>query len=230
MRRLWHHEALMLWAILLSSALTTAAEEPRRVGFEELVALALQNDPERAVAGAERRAAAAAVDLARWMRWSPRLSATSAFGVVPGARGNVYSSPDTPRDLDDFGPFWRVRLDMSMPILSFGRLESAQQAAAAALASKDAKLGARRGDVAALAARAYYGYVLARQNLAAARRGPRSPGPPSPVAGAGRGRDGSGSTSTACEATASSSIAWRPMRAGDRRRRGWVCCCWRAPR
>jgi outer membrane protein TolC len=155
----------MLWAILLSSALTVAAEEPRPVGFPELVALALRNDPERAVAIAERRAAAAAVDLARWTRWSPRVTATGTFGVVPGARGDVFSSPDTPRDLDNLGPFWRTRFDISMPVLAFGRLAEAQRAAGAALASKEAKLGARHGFVAELAARAYYGYVLARQNL-----------------------------------------------------------------
>jgi outer membrane protein TolC len=154
----------MLWAILLSSALVMA-EEPRRVGFPELVTLALRNDPERAVALAERRGAAAAVDLARWTRWSPGVTATGSFGLVPGARGDVFSSPDTPRDLDNLGPFWRTRFDVSLPILSFGRLANAQRAARAALASKEAKLGARYGFVAELAARAYYGYVLARQNL-----------------------------------------------------------------
>ncbi len=155
----------MLWAILLSSALTAAAE-PRPVGFPELIALALRNDPERAVALAERRGAAAAVELARWTRWSPELTATGTFGLVPGARGDVFSSPDTPRDLNNLGPFWRTRLDMSIPIMTFGRLANAQKAAGAALASKDAKLGTRYGVMAELAARAYFGCLLARQSLA----------------------------------------------------------------
>jgi outer membrane protein len=145
--------------------LLAAAAQPPGVTFGELVRRAMERDPERAIAEAELRSARSAEDLAHWTRWSPSLTATGAFGVVPAARGNIFSSPDTPRDLNNFGPFWRGRIDFSWPIFSFGRLSSAEHAAHSAVASKEAKAQERYAAAADLCARAYFGYLLSRENL-----------------------------------------------------------------
>ena len=46
------------------------------------------------------------------------------MGVVPAAKGTIFDSPDTARDLDDLGPFVRFRLDATLPLYTFGRLTS----------------------------------------------------------------------------------------------------------
>jgi outer membrane protein TolC len=117
------------------------------------------------VVEAERAGAEALRDLAFWSRWSPRLSDTTHFGVVPGARGTIEDSPDSPRDLNDLGPFYRTRLDAVMPLYTFGRLRYAQRAAAAFVESKLARAEAKRATGRELAARAYFGYLLAEQSL-----------------------------------------------------------------
>jgi outer membrane protein TolC len=109
------------------------------------------------------------VELARATRWTPKLTGTALLGGVPSARGDIFSSPDTGRDFGDLGLFWRVRLDTSLPVFTFGRLKGAQLAAEALEASKAAKVEATRKTAHQLAARAYFGCLLAQESLALIR-------------------------------------------------------------
>lgn len=121
--------------------------------------------PELAVARAELDAARATESLARATRRSPRLNGTAAFGLVPAARGTVFDSPDSPRDLDELGPFWRARLDFTMPLHTFGALAEAERAARAGVGARQARERARRAAGELLAARAYLGWQLSRKSL-----------------------------------------------------------------
>lgn len=148
------------------AALPAGAEEQRSLDLRELLAIASRSYPEVAVAEAEVEAARAAESLARAMRRTPRLALSSGFGVVPGARGTVFDSPDTARDLDDLGGFWRVRLDFQYPLFTFGALAEAERAAAAGVASRRERARTRRDAGLMLAAEAYFGWQLATRTLA----------------------------------------------------------------
>src|ERR1043166_5566198 len=150
----------MAFAFIL---MVLAAQTP--ITLADLLKIASERDPEHVVAQAELAGAESAQDLARWTRWSPKLAAPGVFGMVPAARGDIFSSPDSPRDLDNWGPFWRTRIDFSWPLLTFGRLGSAERAANAAVASKRAKDQERFAAVADICARAYFGYLLGRDSL-----------------------------------------------------------------
>ncbi|HLA76887.1 MAG TPA: TolC family protein [Vicinamibacteria bacterium] len=156
------------WLLALAAALWAhplTAQEPARVDLRELLRRAEVHHPEVAVARAERDSARAGEDLARWTRLSPRLASTSVFGLVPGARGDIFDSPDTARDLNDLGPFWRTRLDLGLPLYTFGALGASQRAAHALVGSREARTEAKLNAARLQAARAYFGHLLAQDQL-----------------------------------------------------------------
>ncbi len=154
-------------AILVFPGLLLAQTgEPVSVDLRELLKRAETHYPEVAVAAAEQASAEATRDLARWTRFSPRLTSRSVFGVVPGAEGDIFNSPDTPRDLNDLGPFWRTRVDASIPVYAFGAMGAAERAARRGVDSRVARSRAKLNAGRLLAARAYFGYLLATESLA----------------------------------------------------------------
>jgi outer membrane protein TolC len=158
--------SLGAFALLALAALPATAEEPRTLDLRELLAIASRSYPEVPVAEAEVNVARGAESLARATRRTPRLMLTSNFGVVPGARGTIFYSPDTGRDLNDFGPFWRFRLDYQYPLFTFGALAETERAASSAVASRRERVRARRDTGWVLAAEAYFGWQLATRTLA----------------------------------------------------------------
>ncbi len=165
--------ALLGWAAPPLGAADAAPSGPEapavRFDLAEVLRRAGERYPEVAVAAAELDAARALDSQARWSRFSPRLSVTGAFGLVPGARGSIEYSPDTARDLNNFGPFWRSRLDVSWPLFTFGALEATHRGARLGLASRDERRRSRAAAGQLLAARAYLGYLLAVQSLELSR-------------------------------------------------------------
>lgn len=154
----------VLLALCALSAVA-GADEPRAIDLRELLAIASRSYPEVPVAEAEVDAARGAESLARATRRTPRLTLSSAFGVVPGARGTIFDSPDTARDLDDLGGFWRARLDLQYPLFTFGALAETERAASAAVASRRERVRSRRDAGLELAATAYFNWQLARRTL-----------------------------------------------------------------
>ena len=152
-------------ALLALLALPVGAEEARRLDLRELLAIASRSYPEVPAAEADVDAARGTESLARATRRTPRLTLTSAFGMVPAARGTIFYSPDTGRDLNDYGPYYRVRLEFQQPLFTFGALREAERAASAGVASRRERVRARRDAGLVLAAEAYFGWQLATRGL-----------------------------------------------------------------
>jgi outer membrane protein TolC len=153
-------------ALLALAAPGGGSEEPRGLDLRELLAIASRSYPEVPIAEADEAVARGTESLARATRRTPRLMLTSAFGLVPAARGTIFYSPDTGRDLNDYGPFYRVRLDFQQPLFTFGALREWERAASAAVASRRERTRARRDVGVMLAAEAYFGWQLATRALA----------------------------------------------------------------
>ncbi len=160
----------MLGAALLvgSLALGQSAEPPKatEISFREFLEEITTSYPEFAILDAEIEGARALESLAFWTRWSPKVRARGVFGVVPAARGSIFDSPDTPRDLDDLGPFMRANVTASIPLFTFGRLSNAHEAASTLVQANEAKADAKKLAVTELAAKAYFGHLLADESLA----------------------------------------------------------------
>jgi len=137
-----------------------------RLSLREVIALAVAHYPELPVVEAQRAQAEALEAIAQRTRRTPQLSGTALLGTVPAARGDLLSSPDSPRQLGDLGPFWRLRLDARWPLYAFGRFADAERAAQSLVASRGAKRDAVANRARELAARSYFGHLLAQQGLA----------------------------------------------------------------
>lgn len=154
-----------LVAIALGATSVAQGAEPRRVDLRELFATTTRTYPEVAVAAADVEAAGATRSLTHATRRWPTLTGVGAFGVVPAARGDIFYSPDNPRDLDDFGPFWRARLEFAYPLFTWGALAETERAAISQVGAREARVRGRRDAGLLLAARAYFGWQLATRSL-----------------------------------------------------------------
>jgi outer membrane protein len=60
-------------------------------------------------------------------------------GLVPGARGSIFFSPDKQTDLNELGPFYKIDLTLIQPLFTFGRTKSAIEAVKQALNIEQSK-------------------------------------------------------------------------------------------
>lgn len=99
----------------------------------EAVALALDKSPLLERARIDYNKARLYHDEVNEMKWLPKFTLSAQFGVVPGARGDIFYSPDKQTDLDQWGPFIKYNLKLVQPVLTFGRLSAARDAARCAI-------------------------------------------------------------------------------------------------
>ncbi|MCA9677808.1 MAG: TolC family protein [Kofleriaceae bacterium] len=156
--------ATLVVAASLLSAAPAAADEVRRLDLAALQAASRQG-PRARMAHRDTQAASARVDEADAARL-PRITATGYVAPSPEIHCN---DPDcTTTDPEDFairisGVLGGGSLSLTQPLYTFGKLTAVREAARAAVAAQVALEDELAGDLAAEAARAYWGLKLARE-------------------------------------------------------------------
>jgi outer membrane protein TolC len=158
------------WSLVLAAlcfvATWTARAEPRRLTLENAVALARQNPLARA-AFDRTRAAAAQLDEARAARF-PHATLTAFIGPSPEIKC-AENSPDCTRTepheikLRFQGVYGGVNAEILQPVYTFGKIDSAIDAAAGNVEMNQALAAGAADDMGLEAARAYLGVDLARE-------------------------------------------------------------------
>jgi outer membrane protein TolC len=120
-------------------ALTVAAPTCGPLDLQTAQALALARSDEVSIKRSELAAAEAEKGMATAIRFLPEFYANVPLGVVPGARlkdpsnrndiTNIESGSN--RGITDLGPFFRVELNALQPLWTWGRIDAANDAAAA---------------------------------------------------------------------------------------------------
>ncbi len=152
---------LRLWsgAMLLVMSSTAAAPyslQTRRLDLRSAIAIALDNAPiAKAVELDVRKAGLEAQRLWTQLRL-PSMSLGFRTGLVPEARGDIFSSPDQAEDLDGFGPFYQVDIELVQPLFTFGKASTALQAARHAVSVAEAGRDETRQDLTVKVVRAYW--------------------------------------------------------------------------
>ncbi len=131
----------MLVALL---ALTIAAPVCGPLDLETAQAAALARSDEVAIKRSEVATAEADKAYATAIRFLPEFSANVPMGVVPGARLVPGSNPNditaiqtgSNRGLTDLGPFFRVEVNALQPLWTWGRIDAANDAAAAGIVAR----------------------------------------------------------------------------------------------
>ncbi|MGZ6140250.1 MAG: TolC family protein [Myxococcaceae bacterium] len=125
-------------------ALTVAAPVCGPLDLETAQAAALARSDEVAIKRSDVATAEAEKAYATAIRFLPEFSANVPMGVVPGARLVPGSNPNditaiqtgSNRGLTDLGPFIRVEVNALQPLWTWGRIDAANDAAAAGIVAR----------------------------------------------------------------------------------------------
>ena len=161
-----------LLVIALLTATSVSGQEPQsatgtppRLGLAAVLARVVDSNP---LMRAHRLdVARAEVDLDQWQSfWSlPQVQLDSSSGVVPGARGDIFNSPDTSSDLDDLGPFFKGQIGFAVPVYGFGRLRHGTAAARGVVDAKVSENQRARDELSKEVIRTYWGALSAGRAL-----------------------------------------------------------------
>jgi outer membrane protein len=166
--RLRFLRSLGLAAVAAAAAAIAAAQAPSLpdatpLSLEASIRLALASSPTLEQAAARVEHARARLDEVRGKRW-PTLSFNANFGLVPGAEGDIFDSPDTDTgSLADLGPFLRSDLTLVQPLLTFGKLSAGQRAARGGIRAAEEQARIDRAKLALDVSRLYYLTLAARE-------------------------------------------------------------------
>ena len=133
---------VFLGLIVLAGVLAAAAQNrpsPQSYTLEGAVRAAVERNPIRRAL--EHNVAGARMDLRRANihKYAPKLNAQFYTGLVPEARGDIFSSPDLQTDLNGLGPYAKFSLELVQPLLTFGQAGSAVRAAERGVAMEEHK-------------------------------------------------------------------------------------------
>jgi len=124
---------LLVLLLLPAIEIFSQTVKPELFSLEDAIQYALTHNPLLEKLNIDAQQVKLLQDEVRAATILPKFELTGEFGVVPEARGDIFQSPDKQTDLDDWGPFYKVKLEMLQPILTFGRRSSAMTAARSAL-------------------------------------------------------------------------------------------------
>jgi len=143
-----------------------ATIRPHQYTLEECLALADRNFPNLWAARARLEYTHAQLDEARWTPWF-QWSAQSTFGVIPPLQGTVLFPQSTQfsRNISALGnlqPFFGFNINGVVPLYTFGKIETAAQAAEANVRVSEWDMEKWRQQMRMDVRRAFYGLEFAR--------------------------------------------------------------------
>jgi multidrug efflux system outer membrane protein len=139
---------------------------PHGYTLSECLALADRNFANLWAARARLALTHAQLDEAIWAPWFSGWSVNSVFGPSPDVRGTVVYTQSTLASVNASSlvpePFLQFGINASIPLYTFGKLETAWQAAEANVRASEWELEKARQEMRVDVRRAYYGVELAR--------------------------------------------------------------------
>jgi outer membrane protein TolC len=117
----------------------------------------------------EVQRASLAIKQIKQLRDIPQMDLKMYTGLVPQARGDIFSSPDKSDDLDGFGPFYRASFQLTKSLYTFGRTSSALAASYGGVSLEQARTDQILQNLSYDALAAYWGVSSASKAEAVAR-------------------------------------------------------------
>lgn len=151
------------------TAVPVATIKPHAYTLQECLALADRNHPNLWAARARLAQTHAQLEEAKWTPYS-YWGASSRFGVVPQIGGSLFYNA-IPRDIGTqgiiggYGPFFQFGVSGTIPLYTFGKIDSIREAATAQVRYSEWDLEQTRQGIRMDVRRAYFGLMLARDAL-----------------------------------------------------------------
>ncbi len=118
-----------LLCLLIISSTISADSDVKQITLEEALSKVMSVHPSVKNSSLEVAKTQLLIKEVRMSRFVPVLKLSGKTGVVPEARGDIFSSQDNQTDLDGLGPFYKLDLKIVQPVLTFGRASAAMSAA-----------------------------------------------------------------------------------------------------
>ncbi len=162
--------SIIIAFLVLGLAVNAESGERPVFGLPQLIRMALEKSPEIAetqseIAGAKGELAQAEAAL------YPQIETTALAGPVNNTRRPMVSGSRIIDPSPDFGigVFGRLDIIMTQPLYTFGKISNRVDAAAKGVMVKESRLSQKRNEIALRVKELYYGLVLARAGVDAAR-------------------------------------------------------------
>ncbi len=143
---------------VLVGSIHQAQEKPgNSYTLDSAIAMAIQRNPSFKAAQLDVSSANMDIIKGRIKKYVPGLTANMDFGLVPGARGDIFNSPDKQTDLDDLGLFYKFDLALTLPLFTFGRISSTLDAAKHNLGIEESRRDFAQAELSYRVVQAYWG-------------------------------------------------------------------------
>lgn len=119
---------LILWVSLAAASFAQKEIQGHEFTLSSTVETALSRNPLGKASQINVQRAGFDVLKAKAIKYLPTMTFGLTTGLVPEARGDVFSSPDKMDDINGLGPFYRTSLEIVQPLLTFGKTSTAVKA------------------------------------------------------------------------------------------------------
>ncbi|MFC2164545.1 TolC family protein [Acidobacteriota bacterium] len=120
---------LLLSLLLVSGIFSQETSLKKQYTLNTAIMTAREQNPIGKAADFDVEKASMNIRKAIIQKYIPILDFKFHTGLVPAAKGDIFSSPDKQTDLDGLGPFFRMDLELIQPLYTFGKATSAVNAA-----------------------------------------------------------------------------------------------------
>ena len=163
-----HRPLLLASALLaLSSGVPARAQAPApaetQLTLAAAIRSALAHNPLLRAEDLEVQAVAQRVRAVRAQRSLPSMRLNTDTGVVPEAKGDVFSSPNNADSVTGLGPFVRLEFGFVLPLYTFGALGNVEEAARHGVAARDEQRNKVRNKLALEVAKTYTALASTRR-------------------------------------------------------------------
>jgi len=158
----------ILFSLIISVGLSQERLE-KVFTLESAISMAIARNP--IIKAEEYEVQGANMDIRKALikKYIPSVNFDAEFGIVPGAKGDIFYSPDKQTDLDDLGPFYKFDLTLALPLYTFGGISSVVEATRQNLGIKESKKDLATADLSLQVVRAYWGLSSAEKTESLAK-------------------------------------------------------------
>jgi len=147
-----------------------SGDEKLVLGLPQVISMAIEKSPEIAETRSEIAGARSELDQAE-AAYYPQFDTIALAGPVNNTRRPAVQGTRIVDPSPDFavGVFGKIDMTLTQPLYTFGKISNRREAAARGVAAREAKLPRKRNEITLRVKELYYGLVLSRAGVAAAR-------------------------------------------------------------
>ena len=135
------------------------AQPVKQLSLQKALDYTLKNSPLMAKSKFELEKSKSPLKQVENMKILPITTLDVRAGIVPGASGDAFYSPDSKYDFKSWGPFYQADLTLVQPLWTFGRISNAENGANELIAIQELKNAGITGELSLSVIQSYWALV-----------------------------------------------------------------------